>query len=325
MLKKAIRRRSSPLARVLGAGMLALGLLAGCIPPAESKPKPPPCPPPPEPERQSVVVGTIGKLHLVESRYPLSKLAEVMAVFKPDLVLLAVRVDPFRENHLEDASFEMTYVHWLARARGAAVEPIDWFRLEDLGAPEAPVVPADERSIEQRETEVLHAPKQWTFEQASTDDLAGKIFFARLSAARHRSGDPLTSQRRAWVQHLAVDAVQRHGRPKRVMAYVDLFDRPDVDMVLGGIGYTPATPQAVLTKSRESLAGGDVPSDVLSAWRAEGERARESAAKAPRPAEAQHWSERARVLDVAVEKKGGCCVTQSALAVPARERSPGNP
>lgn len=287
------------------------------MPPAESRPKPPPCPPPPEPEYQAVVVGTIGKLHLVEARYPLTKLAETMAVFNPDLVLVAARVEPFREDELEEASFEMTYVRWLAKTRGAAIEPIDWFRFEDLGAAPAPVEPADEAGIEARETELLRSPKLYTFDQANSLELAQKILLANASATRHRAGDPVASRRRAWMQHLIVDAAVRFNRPKKVLAYVDLFDRPTVDMVLGGLGYTTRTPVEVLAKSKESLAAGDLPEDVLAAWKVESERAKASAAKATAPAETQFWNERVKVLDVAIEKKGGCCVTQSAVSVPS--------
>src|SRR4051812_8332827 len=103
--------RSALLALAFSTSAVALG---GCDPedrvPAKS-PKAKPCPPPPEPAYQAEVVGTIGKYHLVESRYPLSRLGDAFAAFKPDLVLVAVRVDPFREGHLEDASFEMTYVN----------------------------------------------------------------------------------------------------------------------------------------------------------------------------------------------------------------------
>lgn len=281
------------------------------MPPAESRPKPPPCPPPPEPEYQSVVVGTIGKLHLVEPRYPLAKLAETMAVFKPDLVLIAARVEPFREDKLEDAPFEMTYVHYLAKARGAAIEPIDWFRLEDLSAAPAPVEPPDEAGIEQRETELLHQPKLFTFEQANDLDLSRKLLLASASEARHRSGAPIASRRRAWMQHLTTDATVRFNRPKKVLAYVDLFDRPLIDMTLSGLGYTSRTPVEVLAKSKESLAAGDVPTEVMSQWRVEGVRARANAGKSP--SEAAFWNERAKVFEVAVEKRGGCCVTQSAL------------
>lgn len=297
--------------RLIATALLLLA--AACTPPAESTPKCPPPPPPPEPDHQAVVVGTIGKLHLAESRYPLAKLAEAMAVFKPDLVLVAARVDPFREDKLEDASFEMTYVSWLARAKGASVEPIDWFRFEDLAAPPAPVEPADERGIEERETDLLRQPKLYTFEQANGLELSEKILLAETSAVRHRAGDPLASRRRGWMQHLTADATIRHGRPKKILAYVDVFDRPAVDMVLGGLGYTLRTPADLLAKSKESLAGGELPADVVSAWRAELERAKAHASKASTPAETQFWNERVKVLEIAIEKKGGCCVTQSVL------------
>src|SRR3954447_23171593 len=124
-------------ARVCGAraarflALIVLSLAAGpsaCDPAATERaparaPKVPPCPPPPEPAYQAAVVGTIGRMHMVESRYPLSKLGDVLAAFKPDLLLIAVRVDPFREGHLEDTSFEMTYVNALAMQHGVAVEP----------------------------------------------------------------------------------------------------------------------------------------------------------------------------------------------------------
>lgn len=295
--------------------LLALTLLlAACMPPAESKPKPPPCPPPPEPEYQAVVVGTIGKLHLVEPRYPLAKLAETIAVFKPDLVLIAARVEPFREDKLEDASFEMTYVNYLAKTRGAAIEPIDWFRLEDLGAPPTPVEPADEAGIEQRETDLLHQPKLYTFEVANDLDLSKKLLLANASAARHRSGAPIASRRHAWMQHLTIDATMRFNRPKKVLAYVDLLDRPLVDMTLSAIGYTSRTPVEVLSKSKEALAATDMPAEVISQWRVEGVRARANASSTKSPGEATFWNERAKIFEFAVEKKGACCVTQSQLA-----------
>ena len=79
----------------LGAVALSLGAVA-CEPaervPARG-PKAPPCPAPAEPSYQAAAVGTIGRLHMVESRYPLSRLGDVLATFKPDLLLVAVRVE----------------------------------------------------------------------------------------------------------------------------------------------------------------------------------------------------------------------------------------
>ena len=298
------------------ASMLLAPLAAcaiACGPDAHEKPKAPPCPPPPEPALQSVVVGTIGKMHMVESRYALSRLGDVFASFKPDLVLVGVRVEAFRQDQLEDASFEMTYVQHLAKARGVPVEPIDWWREADLAAPAPAVEPYDVAEIEKREAAVLHAPRLYTFEQANGAELGEKILLATAAAARYRGGDPLDARRRAWIQHLAADAVSRHGKPRRVLAFVDVLDRPAVDLVLRGVGYDGKTAVDVVAKSKEVLAGGDIPGEVLDRYRAQLGRAKERAAKAT-DAEKAFWEDRARVLDVVVEKKATCCVTQAMLA-----------
>jgi hypothetical protein len=302
--------------RLIASALLAAILAActiACGPDAHEKPKAPPCPPPPEPALQSVVVGTIGKMHMVESRYSLSRLGDVFAAFKPDLVLVGVRVDPFRQDQLEDASFEMTYAQHLAKARGVPVEPIDWFREVDLAAPPAALEPYDVAEIEKREAEVLHAPRLYTFEQANSPELEEKVLFASAASARYRGGDPLAARRRAWIQHLAADAVGRHGKPKRVLAFVDVLDRPVVDLVLRGVGYDAKTAVDVVAKSKEVLAGGDIPSEVLDRYRAQLARAKDKAEKSS-GAEKSFWEDRARVLEVVVDKKATCCVTQSALS-----------
>ncbi len=261
-----------------------------------------------------MVVGTIGKMHLVESRYPLSKLGDTMAVFKPDLVLLAVRVDPYREGHLEDASFEMTYVEHLAKKRGVPVEPIDWFREQDLDAPLPALDPYDVTEIERREAEVLSLPKLYTFEQANGAELAEKVFLADRAQARHRGGSPIVARRHAWMQHLAASAVSRHGKPKRVLAFVDVIDRATIDLALRAVGYDARNPVELVAQAKE-VAIGDMPSDVIDAWKKQRDRLHERSAKAT-GAEKSFFADHERVLDVAIEKKAACCVTQSALAPP---------
>lgn len=287
-------------------------MLAGCGPDVHEKAKAPRCPRPPEPERVSVVVGTIGKMHMVESRYGLARLGDVMAAFKPDLVLLGVRVEAFREDRLEDASFEMTYVRQLAKAKGIPVEPIDWFREEDLIAPAPAVEPYDVAEIERRETEVLRAPRLYTFEQANGAELGERILLATAAAARHRAGDALATRRRAWIEHLAADAVMRHNKPRRVLAFVDVLDRPAVDLVLRGVGYEARTPVDVIAEAKEVLASAEPSSELVDAWRAQLARAKARAEKSS-GAEKTFWEERARVLEVVVEKKAACCVTQALL------------
>ena len=303
---------------LLLAATLGLGP-AACEPservPARG-PKAPPCPPPPEPAYQAAVVGTIGKMHLVESRYPLSKLGDVLAAFKPELVLVAARVDPFHGGHLEDASFEMTYVANLAKQHGVSVEPIDWFREQDLGAQPAPVEPWDEAEIAKKEAEVLTLPRLYNFEQANGPELGEKVLLATDAEARHRTGNPLLARRHAWMQHLAASAVSRHGRPKRVLAYVDVLDRPAVDLLLHGVGYTMKEPVAVafVSKAKEEMIA-DIPNDVMNEWKAKLERTRARIDTSKTPPEKAFWSDRQRTLQVAVDKRASCCVSQAALTV----------
>jgi len=300
--------------------MMTLTLMsAACGPDAHERPKAPPCPPPPTPEHQAVVVGTIGKWHLGESRYAITRLGEVFAAFKPDLILIGARVEAYRADHLEDASFEMTLVSSLAKARAIPVEPIDWFREADLVAPLAPV---DDKSVTDdlanRETAVLRMPKVFTFEQANGDELAEKILLAQATSTRLRAGDPLESRRRGWLTHLTADAARRHGKPKRILAFVDILDRPVVDLALRGVGYESSTPVAMLAKSKEALlTGSDVPPDVLSAYKDQLSRAQENIGKAKTDPERKFWEQRTRILSVVVEKKAACCVTQSTFELPA--------
>ena len=296
---------------VLSLAGMAVGCEEGARVPARS-PKAPPCPPPPEPAYQAAVVGTIGKHHLVESRYPLSRLGDVLAAFKPDLLLVAARVDPFREGHLEDASFEMTYVTALAKQHGVAVEPVDWFREQDLAAPPAPADPWDAAEIAKREAAVLTQPPLYTFDQANGADLGRKILLATDAEARNRSGNPLLTRRHAWMQHLVASAVERHGRPKRVLAYVDVLDRPTVDLLLHGVGYTMKEPVAITATSKDEMIS-DIPADVLDDWKAQLDRARANAESAKTPAEKTFWADRAHTLRIVVRKRAQCCVTQSAV------------
>lgn len=262
---------------------------------------------------QAVVVGTIGKFHMVESRYPISKLGDVMATFKPDLVLLQVRVDPWRQGDYEDASFEMTYLAALAKNRAMPVEPIDWFREQELGAAPPPVEPSDEVEIAKREADVLLQPKLYTFEQANGTELEEKIFLAENAEQRHRSGNAAWTRRTAWIQQLATNAVIRHNRPKKVLAFVDVLDRPGVDLALRGVGYEPKDPVAIVAKSSEVMVS-DLPPEVLSQYKNQLGRVRERIEKA-KGAEKAFWQDRERVLEVVVDKRATCCVTQSAIGV----------
>jgi hypothetical protein len=229
-----------------------------------------------------------------------------------ELVLVGVRVDAFREDRFEDASFEMAYVVHVARQRGAAVEPIDWFREQDLAASPPDVEPWDALEIAKRETEVLSQPKALTFEQANDADLMRRVMLAGGAEARHRAGAPLASRRRAWMQELAASAVARFGKPRRVLAVVDVLDRPAVDAALHASGYAMKSPVEVAAAGKEVMMT-DVPQDVVATWKAGLARAHAKAEAAAGP-ERTFWTERERVLQLAVDKRGACCVSQTTLA-----------
>lgn len=274
---------------------IVIGVVA-CVP-REDGPsaKSKPCPTPAEPSRQATVIGTIGALHLAESQYPLTRIGDVIVAHKPDLVLLGVGVDAYRDDRLEDASFEMTYARFVAKQHGADVEAVDWLpgeppRLE-------PVEPWDAESIARREEEILRAPTLFTFEQANGSALAQKLLLAQASESRYHAGSAASARRRGWITSLVESAVSRHEHPRRVLAVVDVKDRPLVDAVLYELGYATRTPVEVLGAANEVMAG-DLPPEVLAEWKRE--RLRSEGAQA-------------RVLDVAIEKRGGCCVSPASL------------
>jgi hypothetical protein len=88
-----------------------------------------------EPDLVAVVVGTIGRDALLKDGYQLTKIADIIDMFKPDMLLIQIRADAYKQQHLEDASYEMTYVNGVAGTAGVDVEPIDWFKDEDSFPP----------------------------------------------------------------------------------------------------------------------------------------------------------------------------------------------
>lgn len=273
----------------------------------------PPCPAPLESDKQVVVVGTIGKLHMAEAKYPLAKLGDVMSAFKPDLVLVAVRPDAFREGNYEDASFEMTYLAALAKNRAIPAEGIDWFREQDLAAQLPAIDPPSDAENARRGAEILTRPKLYPFEQANGSQLAEMVYLATTSEQRHRGGNAPWSRRAAWIGHHAVDAINKHKKPKKVLAFVDVFDRPTVTLALGAVGYESRDP-VVLSKQANEQMMSDLPPEVLSQYKNQLGRVRDRVEKA-KGAEKTFWQEREKTLEIVIDKRASCCVPTSALGL----------
>jgi hypothetical protein len=304
--------------RALAAPFVALALLSSVAACEGGGGRPmvaaaPPCPAPIESERQAVVVGTIGKLHMAEAKYPLAKLGDVMSSFKPDLVLVAVRPDPFREGNYEDASFEMTYLAALAKNRAIPAEGIDWFREQDLTAPPPAVDPAAEAENARRAAEILTRPRLYPFEQANGSELYEAIYLASIADQRYRGGHAPWSRRAGFIQHLAIEAVNKHKKPKKVLAFVDVFDRPTVSLALTAVGYETRDPVVVAKQANEVMAT-DMPPEVLSQYKNQLGRVRDRAEKAKGPEKA-FWQDREKILEVVVDKRAACCVPTTALGV----------
>lgn len=303
----------APLAALFVASLAAA--LAGCEG-GGSRPMvaaAPPCPAPIEADKQVVVVGTIGKLHMAEAKYPLAKLGDVMSAFKPDLILLGVRPDAFREGNYEDASFEMTYLAGLAKNRAIPAEGIDWFREQDLVAPLPAIDPPSDAENARKGAEILARPKLYPFEQANGAELTEAIYLATTSEQRHRGGNPVWSRRAAHIGHFAIEAIAKHKKPKKVLAFVDVFDRPTVMLALGAMGYESRDPVVVSKQANEQMMT-DIPPEVLSQYKNQLGRVRERIEKA-KGADKAFWQEREKILEVVVDKRAACCVPTSALGV----------
>jgi hypothetical protein len=136
------RARSTALlgpALFMSASLVLAATATGCGGPAKQSASPSEVSSQPtstsEPDLVGLVVGTIGRDHLLKDGYPLTKIADIIDVFKPDMILIQVRADAYKQQHLEDASFEMTYVNAVAGTAGVDVQPIDWFKDEDSFPP----------------------------------------------------------------------------------------------------------------------------------------------------------------------------------------------
>ena len=222
-------------------------------------------------------------MHMVESRYPLSKLGDVLAAFKPDLVLVAVRVDavprgPPRGRLVRDD------------VRG---EPRQAARR--LGRADRLVPRAGPRRRRRARRAVGRGGDRAEGGRRSSAAAALHVRAGERRRARRRRCSSRPAPRRAiapairWpraVTHGSSTSPRapssRHGRPKRVLAYVDVLDRPAVDLAARTASATRRrSPRDRHRKAKEEMIG-DIPPDVMGD--VEG---RSSSARAPRSTSAK--------------------------------------
>jgi hypothetical protein len=273
----------------------------------------------PEPELQAMVVGTIDKEHLTTQGYPFSKIGDAFDAFKPDLVLVQVRPDAAKDNKLEDAPIEQTYVNDIVGSRGIDMEPIDWFREIEMGMPLPNPESTDVESYK-REAGWLDAYDPMTFEQANSRETSQKILVALNARARYLGGNALWEKRQAWIQHNAAEAMKKHKGVRRVMVVIQVMHRPELEMYLQNMGAVIRNAADVVAKASETREAGAVPATTVTQWKQELNRLKEKLESAPKKGpERVPLAAKIAVLQVAVDKSGACCVPPS-LLVP---RKPG--
>jgi hypothetical protein len=272
-----------------------------------------------EPALQAMVIGTIDKEHLTTQGYPFSKIGDAFDAFKPDLVLVQVRPDAAKDNKLEDAPIEQTYVNDVVGSRGIDMEPIDWFHEMEMGMP-LPSPESTDAEAYKRDAGWLDTYEPMSFEQANSRETSERILSALNARARYLGGNALWEKRQAWIQHNAGEAMKKHKGVRRVMVVIQVMHRPELEMYLQNMGAVIRNAADVVAKATETREAGTVPAPVVARWREELNRLRDKLDHAPKKGpERVPILAKMQILQVAVDKAGACCVPPS-LLVP---RKPG--
>jgi hypothetical protein len=253
----------------------------------------------------TMVVATIHGGHFVQPEYPLATLRAILEAYRPDLVLVEIRPEAFAAGLLADGPPEMTYVTVMARARGVAVAPIDWWLNEDVGAP-LPLLPAPEQAVFDREDALVSKDRIWppSFHDAHSERQSAVILASHNLEVRHYPASTWP-RRQAWFHAHAVEEIER-ARARRVLAFVGQDHRPELDDYLRDQGATDRTPLELPLPALAVLRAEPVPAPVLDAWRLGAEALRQLAARSSgRFAEAM--AGKARDLDQVVASRGACC------------------
>jgi hypothetical protein len=276
------------------------------------------CAPPPStiarsPEKTSsnaIVVGTAHKGHLLVADYPITKLGDVLSSYAPDLVLVEIRPEAFALSHFEDGPIEMSYVTLTARAMGIDVEPIDWWREEDLGTVE-PIGDADGARMYEKDFGALEKKIESYGSFAELNSAERAREFLRVENARARFGIGYENgwhRRQSWFHERARLAIEKH-HARRVAAFVGFEHRPELEMFLAAFGESITAPTSLVLPNPPATT---VSPQIVAFWREGLGRLRAELATAPESAQAPLKS-KIRYWEIAVERNGACCVEESAL------------
>lgn len=307
---------------------------------------------PAEPDLVATVVGTIGRDHLTTEGYPLTRIADIIDVFKPDMLLLQVRPDAYKQLKLEDASFEMTYVNGVAGTAGVDTEPFDWFRDEDVmpaaafgpedspsakkekkgGKPQpvsvtslksaippdpfnflrAPEIDPDMMDAYKTESAPLDTLGFLSFTDANNDDQSLKIWNAMSARIRYTTGYSALARRLAWMEFNATQAFMKQKGSIHRLMVVANV-RYRSALEQMVAGYGAVVRDPVAIQKKTDQAHDSVPDSVVAEWRREIDRLRDGIPKHAPDALRKIYLEKIAILQAAVDKKGSCCVDSAAF------------
>lgn len=258
------------------------------------------------PEREAMVVATIHKGHLMQARYPLGLLCRIVDAYRPDLVMVEVRPEPFALGHYEDGPFEMTAVTLCARRHKIEVAPIDWWLESDMSAA-PPALSADEEKAMNAELARLEEPTWPAFDLANSERELRRGLEVLNVQARYLGGNPVWTRRQAWFHHRALEAIDR-SHARRALAFVGLNHAPELSEFLAALGMKPVSPLS-LPLGDLSRANDAMPDDVVAAWSDGLSRLRASVESSDGESK-QRYAAKVRYFETAVARKGRCCVRE---------------
>jgi len=259
---------------------------------------------------RAMVVATIHKGHLLQKGYPLGLLCKIVDAYRPDVVLVEVRPEAFQAGHYEDGPFEMTAVAMCAKARHIDVAPIDWWLESDLESREPSLSPEEAKAFE-AERARLKEPTWPTFDLANSPAEWKRGVELLNAQARFLGGNPIWTRRQAWFHHRALGAIEQTHK-RRALAFVGFNHAPELAAFLGSVGVQIDSPLS-LDLGDPASANDPAPAEVVDTWRA-GEKRLEEAASGLASEGKQRYAAKIRYFDVAVQRRGTCCVEEKELA-----------
>jgi hypothetical protein len=261
----------------------------------------------PATESQVMVVATIHKGHLVQAGYPLAHLRHIVEVFRPDLVLVEIRPEPFARGNFEDGPFEMTYVVEQARTANIPVAPIDWWREDEVGI-EPAMDPMEQASLA---AELADAPEpRWpAFDVVNGPAERRRMLRALNAVARHAGGNPIWTRRQAHFHRQALAAIEAH-EAKRVLAFVGANHAPELEAHLECFGVAALDPRSIPV---EPAAVDEKASSAVVAHGRAGVARLEATATTLVGVQRRMLDKKVHYFTIAIAREGRCCVAESEL------------